>query len=271
MYTFSRTDPIPSTRQRLWAGPIAVLAGEGRRAPGGCYDDVGEGAPHQSFRFAPAVPPCGTSRGTSDCVLTMLEHVLIGAGFAFAAAVQPGPLQAFYLNRVAAVGWRRTLPSALAPAISDGPIAGVVVVVLGQVGAGLETALRLTGAVVLLVFAATSVRAWRLWNGEEVQGAAGSAPATLLQAVMVNLVNPGPWLGWSLVLGPVFLSAWRGRPAEAVALVVAFYLTMVSTLAAFVVLVGTSSVLGPTARRHLLLASALALVALAAYQVVSVI
>ena len=44
----------------------------------------------------------------------MFELMLIGGGFAFAAAVQPGPLQAFLLARVAADGWKRTLPAALA-------------------------------------------------------------------------------------------------------------------------------------------------------------
>ncbi len=31
----------------------------------------------------------------------MIENMIIGGGFAFAAAVQPGPLQAFLLSRVA--------------------------------------------------------------------------------------------------------------------------------------------------------------------------
>ena len=38
----------------------------------------------------------------------MLQYVVLGAGFAFAAVIQPGPLQAFLLSRVAAAGWRRT-------------------------------------------------------------------------------------------------------------------------------------------------------------------
>ena len=36
----------------------------------------------------------------------MLEYILIGGAFAFAAAVQPGPLQAFLLARVATDGRR---------------------------------------------------------------------------------------------------------------------------------------------------------------------
>ncbi len=43
----------------------------------------------------------------------MLPNVLLGSGFAFAAVIQPGPLQAFLLSRAVAAGWRRTLPAAL--------------------------------------------------------------------------------------------------------------------------------------------------------------
>ena len=51
-------------------------------------------------------------------------------GFAFAAALQPGPLQAYLLASVAQRGWKRTLPAALSPLLSDGPIILVVLLVL---------------------------------------------------------------------------------------------------------------------------------------------
>jgi len=53
----------------------------------------------------------------------VLSWILLGAGFAFAAAIQPGPLQAFLVSRVLRHGWKRTLPAALSPLLSDGPIA----------------------------------------------------------------------------------------------------------------------------------------------------
>lgn len=53
----------------------------------------------------------------------LVENVFLGSGLAFAAAVQPGPLQAFLVSRVVARGWRHTLPACIAPLLSDGPIA----------------------------------------------------------------------------------------------------------------------------------------------------
>lgn len=196
----------------------------------------------------------------------MLEYILIGGSFAFAAAAQPGPLQAFLVSRVAASGWRRTLPAAIAPLISDGPIAVVVLTLLHNVARGFESVLKGIGGVVFLFFAAKAFLEWRrarLGVEKEPQ----SSPRTLLQAVAVNAVNPGPYLGWSLVLGPNFLEAWARGPASAVALVASFYVVMVASLALFILLVGATSFLGPRGRRGLLLASSFALAAIAVYSI----
>jgi threonine/homoserine/homoserine lactone efflux protein len=200
--------------------------------------------------------------------MPVLKYLLIGSSFAFAAAAQPGPLQAFYLSRVAASGWRRTLPAALAPLISDGPIALLVLLILHQVPGGFERFLKLAGGVVLLYFAVSALREWAR-GGDPADQESGSAPRTLLQAVGVNLVNPGPYLGWSLVLGPLALEAWQQAPGHAVGLVTAFYVTMVLSLALFILLLGTTSFLGPRGRRALLLLSAVALAGLGCYQLVT--
>jgi hypothetical protein len=106
------------------------------------------------------------------------------------------------------------------------------------------------------------------WGGPGVGPgeAAGSGPRTLRQAVAVNLLNPGPYLGWSPILGPAVLAAWARAPAHAVGLVVAFYGTMVATLAATIVLFGATRWLGARGQHGLLLVSALTLAALGVYR-----
>ena len=194
----------------------------------------------------------------------MLHYLLMGGGLGFAAAVQPGPFQAFLLSRVAATGWRRTLPAAVAPWISDGPIAVIVLLVLRQVGSGFETFLRGAGGVVLLYFAVRSFLDWRR-AGKGPDREPPSAPRTLLHAVVVNFVNPGPWVGWSFILGPLALGAWAEAPGRAVALVASFYGVMALGLVAFISLLGTTAFLGPRGRRALLLAAAIVLTGLGLY------
>jgi len=195
----------------------------------------------------------------------MFEYVALGVGLAFSAAVQPGPLQAFLFARVAATGWKRTLPAALSPLVSDIPIALVTLLVLGRLPPAAQLVLRGTGGFLLLTFAWSTLR-----QPSRVSGASTepqhSAPRTFLQAALVNVLNPNPYLGWAFVLGPAVGAAWREQPSWAVALVVAFYGTMVLTLAALIFVVGTTRFLGPRARRGLIWTSGLCLAVLGIYQ-----
>jgi threonine/homoserine/homoserine lactone efflux protein len=192
----------------------------------------------------------------------MLENLVVGSGLAFAAAIQPGPLQAFLISRVAATGWRHTLPACLAPLLSDVPIALLVLLVLGQLPATFQNLLRASGGALLLYFAWVAFRQLRR---PSAPGSRRSAPRTLLDAVLVNVLNPNPYLGWAFVLGPAAIAAWHVRPSNALALVGAFYGTMVTLLALFILLVGTVHFLGSRVQRALVAASAVALAGLGAY------
>ena len=80
-------------------------------------------------------------------ISTVFQLVLLGSGFAAAAAIQPGPLQAFLLSRVLRDGWRRTLPAAFAPVLSDGPIALLMLFLLRAMPVWLQSGLRVAGGV----------------------------------------------------------------------------------------------------------------------------
>jgi len=189
----------------------------------------------------------------------------IGGSLAFAAAVQPGPLQAYLFSRTASIGWRRTLPASFAPLLSDGPIALLALLVLGQLSPMLQSVLRLAGGVLLLYFAWGALQQWRRHGPRAVEQIA-NVPRTLFEAALVNVLNPNPYLGWVLIIGPVVIAAWQESPASGVAVVVAFYATMVSTLAILIFSFGSVRFLGPKLQRTLLGLSALVLAGLGIYQ-----
>jgi threonine/homoserine/homoserine lactone efflux protein len=195
----------------------------------------------------------------------MLTYLVLGMTYAFAAAVQPGPLQAYILSQTLSHGWRRALPAAFSPLLSDGPIIVLVLLVLSRLPAWLIPAVRCAGGVLLLVFAFLAARTWRSF-------AAGPAariptePRSLLGATAVNLMSPGPYLGWSLVMGPLLLKGWREAPANGIALLAGFYGVMVLSMAAIIVLFGAARGLGPRVNRAMIGASALALAGLGVYQ-----
>ena len=192
----------------------------------------------------------------------MLKNLFFGGSLAFAAAIQPGPLQAFLISRAAATGWRRTLPACLSPLLSDVPIALLALLVLGRLPATIHHLLRASGGFLLLYLAWIAVGQWR---HPEASASLTSAPRTLLEAALVNLLNPNPYLAWMLVLGPSVLAAWHERPRNAIALVTGFYGTMVTVLGLLVFLLGMSRFLGSRTQRVLLGASALALAGLGIY------
>ena len=195
----------------------------------------------------------------------MLTYLILGMTYAFAAAVQPGPLQAYIVSQTLSHGWRRALPAAFSPLLSDGPIIVLVLLVLTRLPAGLILGLRLAGGVLLLLFAFLAARTWRHYEADEA-APAGVQPRSLLGATAVNLMSPGPYLGWSLVMGPLLLKGWREAPANGIAMLAGFYGVMVLSMAAIIVLAGAARGLGPRANRAMIGLSALALAGLGVYQ-----
>ena len=121
----------------------------------------------------------------------MLTYALLGATFAFAAVAQPGPLQAYLIAQAANHGWKRTLPAAPSPLLSDGPIIVVAVLVLSRLPEWFAQWLRLAGGMFVLYLALGAFRTWLAWDRRaEVQVPSGSQ--TLLKATVVNLTESKP-------------------------------------------------------------------------------
>lgn len=195
----------------------------------------------------------------------MLSNLLIGISYALSAGLQPGPLQAFFLAKVAENGWRRALPAAFAPLISDGPIALISITLLTTLPESFRNWIQLAGGALLLYFAWSTFRKRDQAGRTDEKAAEGSQPKTIGQAALVNLLNPNPYLGWSLVMGPAVLTAWKAGPGQAVVLLMAFYTTMISTSMVLIYLMGRALLLGPNAGRTLAIISALLLVVLGFY------
>jgi threonine/homoserine/homoserine lactone efflux protein len=197
--------------------------------------------------------------------LALIKYIGIGASLAFAAAVQPGPLQAYLFNRATSIGWKKTLPAALAPLLSDGPIAVLALIVLGRLTPAWQSGLRTAGGLLLLYLAWNAFRRRRSSAGNSLKKG-DKTPRTLFEAALVNLLNPNPYIGWALILGPVAVAAWGEAPGFGVAVVAAFYTTMIGMLAVLIFLFGGARLLGPGMQRALNWISVVILAALGLYQ-----
>jgi len=195
----------------------------------------------------------------------MWSYLLLGAGFAFAAAVQPGPFQTFLMSETLTRGWRRTLPAACAPLLSDAPIVAIALLVLTRIPGDMIRFLHLAGAVFLFYLTWGTWRTWRRYDESDALEAT-AVHRTVFKAAFVNFLNPNPWLGWSLVMGPMFLTGYREAPARGIALIVGFYATMVASLIGLITLFAFARQLGPRVRRIMLGLSVFALAGFGIYQ-----
>ena len=197
----------------------------------------------------------------------MLAILFQGIGYGFAAAAQPGPFQTFLVSQCLNRGWRRTLPMALAPLISDGPIIALSLLVLSRVPEWWQRLLHIASGLFLLYLAYGAYLSWRRFDEEQftsLQPPVGG----ILKASLMNALSPGPYLFWSLVTGPILLAAWRQAPALGIGFLVAIYGTMVASLAAIILVFGMARKLGPRLTHALLGISAIALLGFGLYQLV---
>jgi threonine/homoserine/homoserine lactone efflux protein len=196
---------------------------------------------------------------------TVPIYVIQGIGYGFAAAVQPGPFQAYIITQTLNNGWRNTLLAAFAPVISDGPIIVLVLLVLSQVPEWMQRFLHVASGLFVLYLAMSAFIGWRSFGTASV-AASPSRQQSLLRAAMMNVLSPGPYIYWSLVTGPVLLAGWREASANGIGFLVGFYLAMVLSLAGIIILFGTARQLGPKVNRAMLGMSVVALACFGLYQ-----
>lgn len=198
----------------------------------------------------------------------MLPFILQGLGYGFAAAVQPGSFQTYLISQSLHQGWRRTLPAALAPLVSDGPIILLAMLVLSQMPPAWQQILYVVGGLYAIFLAWGAFRAWRTYRVAEAFLNPAPARFGVVKAALANALSPGPYLFWGLVTGPILLAGWSEAAACGVGFLAGFYVAMVASLAALIVLFGTARRLGPSVTRALIGLSALALLGFGILQLV---
>jgi len=188
----------------------------------------------------------------------MWLYIIQGIGYGFAAAVQPGPFQTYLISQTLTKGWKRTLPAALAPLISDGPIIALCLLVLSQVPSWLQRFLYLAGGLFVLYLAYGTYKSWKNFDPNALYAETGTQQS-VLKAALINTLNPNPYIFWSLVTGPILLAGWRETPIHGLGFMAGFYVAMVLGFCAIIAAFGSARQFGPKVNRALLGVSAIAL------------
>jgi threonine/homoserine/homoserine lactone efflux protein len=197
--------------------------------------------------------------------MIVFAYILQAAALGLSAAAMPGPFQAYLISQSLRLGWRRALPAAFAPLLSDGPILILVLFVLTRLPGEFLRLLRIAGAFFIIFLAWKSWQAFRVFQSQAVISPSDERQ-NVLQAALMNLLNPNPYLFWSVVAGPIFIAAWQIQAINGLAFIFSFYFVMISGMILLVALFGSAGRLGPRVNRALLGISALALFAFGIYQ-----
>lgn len=195
----------------------------------------------------------------------MWLYIVQGIGYGFAAAVQPGPLQTYLISQALMKGWRRSLPAAFAPLISDGPIITLCLLVLSQLPISVQRFLYIAGGMFILYLAYGAYRSWKVFDAR-LPSPVGAAGQSILKAALTNLLAPGAYIFWTVVTGPILIRGWREDPLYGAGFLLGFYGAMISSLCATIIVFGSARQLGPRVNHILLGLSAIALFFFGLYQ-----
>jgi len=196
----------------------------------------------------------------------MWPYLFQGILFGLAAAAQPGPLQTYIISQSLTKGWKKSLPAAFAPLVSDGPIIALCLLVLSQVPEWFQKFLYIAGGLFVLYLAYGAYKSWKNFISSAQNTEAG-IQQSVLKTALVNVLSPGPYIFWSLITGPILIAGWRETPIFGIIFLLGFYSTFILLLMLIIVVFGAMRNLGEKVQRALLGISALALFCFGLYQI----
>ena len=196
----------------------------------------------------------------------MLVYLSQGLILGGTAAAQPGPLLAYLLSQTISNGWRRTLPAAFAPLISDIPIVLLMLLLLTRIPDWSLHLLRIIGGLFLLFWAYGAFKSYKTAVSTTPQRLQSSHKG-VLNAALMNFLSPNPYIVWATIAGPIFIAGWRQAPGNGLSFVLGFYLTLIGGFMAFIALFALTKRLDVRLSRLLSVISALALLLFALFQI----
>ncbi len=200
----------------------------------------------------------------------MLAFLLLGISFGLSASVNPGPSLTLGISRALRDGARAGMVVALAPLLTDAPIIAVATALVGSLPPTIFGWLGILGGAYIV---SLGVRGWRDAWGRQIDLAELSAKRSntddgswrsLFQAMIVNFLNPNPYLFWGTAGAPNLVKAYSQHGiVGGVAFIGGFYLMLVGVRMTIAYVIGRNrGAFSPKRYQQILLGSAALLVIL---------
>jgi len=169
--------------------------------------------------------------------MTVWQTLLFAMSLGLGAGITPGPLSSLVINETLRSGWRAGAWVAFAPPAADVLVVSAVLVLLAQMPPVILPLLSIIGGgyVCFLGWETLQTGAGPHVSAGREQG---SPLKSFRKGLLVNLLNPHPYVFWFTVGGPlVTMNAQDNRWAPVVAFLLGFYGCLVGAKVLLAVLV----------------------------------
>lgn len=202
----------------------------------------------------------------------MLTFLVLGISFGLSASVNPGPSLTLAIARALRDGARAGVIVTLAPLCTDAPIITVAALLVGSLPHSAFGWLGVVGGAYIVWLGIKGMRdaIGRQIDLEAMSVRRGSSDdgslRSLFQAMIINFLNPNPYLFWGTAGGPNLVKAWNQYGiAGASAFIAGFYLMLVGVRATLALLIGRNrGIFSPQLYQRILIGSGALLVILGA-------
>ncbi len=169
--------------------------------------------------------------------MTVWQTLLFAMSLGLGAGITPGPLSSLVINETLRSGWRAGAWVAFAPPAADVLVVSAVLLLLAQMPPMVLPLLSIMGGgyVCFLGWQTLQTTAGPRVSADREQG---SLLKSFRKGLLVNLLNPHPYVFWLTVGGPlVTMNAQHNRWAPIVAFLLGFYGCLVGAKVLLAVLV----------------------------------
>ncbi len=156
------------------------------------------------------------------------EYLMMGVALGLAAGLTPGPLLTYTIVATLRGGWRAGITVGSAPLLTDAPIIVLSLLILHFLP---DQALRIVGIIGGLFVIYLGIETAR--TAHHVNDIRVEADVDLRRemgkGMLVNFLNPNPYLFWGTVGGPLLIQMARERVLDAAGFLIVFYALLVGS------------------------------------------
>jgi len=160
-----------------------------------------------------------------------------GLVLGLSAGLSPGPMLTLVIFQTLKHGTKEGVKVALAPLLTDAPIVIVSLFLLARMSnmKSVLGILSIFGSIYLFYLAYESIR----FKGADLNHVTVK-PQSIKKGVMVNFLNPNPYMFWISIGGPLVLKASQVHIAASFIFIVPFYVLLVGSKCLVAVISGNS-------------------------------